>query len=153
LYTAVNCPPLLRLAKQALPGAAGSGIIIPMLLSLVLSAAGFGVYFILLEFGIYRLYPVETYALLLAGTGMALLAATRKGRLWRWALAAGQGLLLLFFLSWTLYFSRMPDHRLAVKPGDAMLDFVLPDQDGQPVSTAALRGKTAALYIFYRGDW
>ena len=117
------------------------------------AAGGLGLYFLLLHFGIYRRYPVETYLLLGLGAFLAWHAARRGGGFWLWALAAAQGVFFVLFLGWTLVFSRMPARELAVKPGDPMLDFALPDQDGRAFSSAALRGKTAALYIFYRGDW
>jgi peroxiredoxin Q/BCP len=39
-----------------------------------------------------------------------------------------------------------------INVGDAAPDFTLPDQHGQPVSLAALRGKTVALYFYPKAD-
>jgi len=127
--------------------------VIGAFVSLVTAAGGLGLYFLLLHFGIYRRYPVETYLLLGIAALLAWRAARGRGGFWLWSVAAIQGGFLVFFLGWTLVYSRIPLQELPVKPGDAMLDFVLPDQDGSSFSSAALRGKTAALYIFYRGDW
>jgi thioredoxin-dependent peroxiredoxin len=37
-------------------------------------------------------------------------------------------------------------------PGDTAPDFTLPDQDGQPVALAALRGKPVVLYFYPKAD-
>jgi peroxiredoxin Q/BCP len=37
-------------------------------------------------------------------------------------------------------------------PGDPAPDFTLPDQDGQPVALAALRGKPVVLYFYPKAD-
>lgn len=39
-----------------------------------------------------------------------------------------------------------------LKPGDAVPDFTLPDQDGEPVSLFGLRGKSVVLYFYPRAD-
>ena len=39
-----------------------------------------------------------------------------------------------------------------LKPGDVAPDFTLPDQDGQPVALAALRGKPVVLYFYPKAD-
>jgi thioredoxin-dependent peroxiredoxin len=38
------------------------------------------------------------------------------------------------------------------QPGDLAPDFTLPDQSGQPVSLADLRGKTVVLYFYPKAD-
>jgi thioredoxin-dependent peroxiredoxin len=38
------------------------------------------------------------------------------------------------------------------EPGDIAPDFTLPDQDGQPVALAALRGKPVVLYFYPKAD-
>ncbi len=37
---------------------------------------------------------------------------------------------------------------MPLKPGDQAPDFTLPDQNGQPVSLAALRGKSVVVYFY-----
>jgi thioredoxin-dependent peroxiredoxin len=39
-----------------------------------------------------------------------------------------------------------------LSPGDPAPDFTLPDQDGNPVSLSALRGKTVVLYFYPKAD-
>ena len=39
-----------------------------------------------------------------------------------------------------------------IEPGQAAPDFTLPDQDGNPVALAQLRGKTVVLYFYPKAD-
>ena len=39
-----------------------------------------------------------------------------------------------------------------LREGEAAPDFALPDQDGEPVSLADLRGSTTVLYFYPRAD-
>jgi peroxiredoxin Q/BCP len=39
-----------------------------------------------------------------------------------------------------------------IDPGDEAPDFTLPDQDGNPVSLSALRGKPVVLYFYPKAD-
>ena len=41
---------------------------------------------------------------------------------------------------------------MAPQPGDKAPDFTLPDQDGNPVSLAGLRGTTVVLYFYPKDD-
>jgi len=41
---------------------------------------------------------------------------------------------------------------MAPEPGDKAPDFTLPDQDGNPVSLAGLRGRTVVLYFYPKAD-
>ena len=41
---------------------------------------------------------------------------------------------------------------MELNPGDPAPDFTLPDQDGNPVSLSALRGKTVVLYFYPKAD-
>lgn len=124
-----------------------------MILSLVLVFGGLGLYFLLLSLGVYRQYPIETYAAMTAGTALAFVSAFRRRGWWRYATASALLLLTAAIAYWTLAFSRTPPNSLAVRPGDPMPSFSLPDQDGREFSTDSRSGIAAALYIFYRGDW
>jgi hypothetical protein len=124
-----------------------------MLAAAGLVFGGLGLYFGLLELGIYRLYPIETYLAMTAGTALSIVEARRRRGLWRHASAALLLLLTAGIGYWTLSFSRMPQHNLPCQVGDALPLFSLPDQDGMEFSTSSRKGVTAALYIFYRGDW
>ena len=41
---------------------------------------------------------------------------------------------------------------MAPEPGDQAPDFTMPDQDGNPVSLAELRGKNVVLYFYPKAD-
>ena len=41
---------------------------------------------------------------------------------------------------------------MAPVPGDTAPDFTLPDQEGNPVTLSALRGKTVVLYFYPKAD-
>lgn len=124
-----------------------------MILSVILVFGGLGLYFLLLWLGIYRLHPIETYAAMASGTALAFFNAFRHRGWWRYATAAALLLLTASIGYWTLVLSRTPRNSLAVRVGDAMPSFSLPDQDGVEFSSASREGVTAALYLFYRGDW
>ncbi len=124
-----------------------------MLLSFVLVYGGIALYFLLLHFGIYRLFPIETYVLMFLGVSSALAAALRRGGWGRYAVVGLHGAVFLLILFWMQVYSRLPVHNLPVAVGQGMPSWSLADQDGHLFSTDSLRGKTAALYVFYRGYW
>jgi hypothetical protein len=124
-----------------------------LLLSFILVYGGIAVYFVLLRFGIYRLYPIEMYLLILGGVLIAFVAAGRRPSWGRYAIAGMHGAVFLLMLGWTLLYSRLPVRPLPVTVGQAMPVFSLTDQDGRAFSTDSQRGKVAALYVFYRGHW
>ena len=41
---------------------------------------------------------------------------------------------------------------MSLNPGDAAPDFTLPNQDGEPVSLASLRGRKVVLYFYPKAD-
>ena len=124
-----------------------------ILLSFVLVYGGIALYFLLLRFGIYRLYPIETYLLMLLGVVAAVVAVRRRPGWRRYLFVGAHAAMFLLVLGWTLAFSRLPVLAMPVSVGQPMPVFSLPDQDGHPVSTDSFRGRNAALYVFYRGYW
>jgi len=121
--------------------------------SFILVLGGIGLYLFLLRLGIYRLYPVETYAAMGVGVWLALTAARSDGGWWRYTVTGLHGLLLVFILYWTLSYSKLPRVSLGVSVGEELPEIALTDADEVSFSSHELKGKTAALYIFYRGDW
>jgi len=65
----------------------------------------------------------------------------------------GTGLLTALFVVYTLVLSRIDPGQLAVHPGDSFPEFTLPTSTGGTFSPSQLVGRSAALYVFYRGDW
>jgi hypothetical protein len=124
-----------------------------ILLSFVLVYGGIVIYFVMLHFGIYRRYPIETYLLMMLGVLVSFHALRRRPGWRRFTIAAAHAAVLFIILGWTLIYSRLPLRPLPISVGHAMPAFSLPDQDGRLVSTEDIRGKTAALFVFYRGYW
>ena len=122
-----------------------------LLLSLALLVAAFVLYFEVPALLIYWDYPWPVYALLLAAVGLAV-GSRRRGAL-RYATIGLTGLLTGLFLFETVVVSKLHRQRLAVEAGDRFPDFTLQTSTNEPFSPAQLAGKSAALYIFYRGDW
>jgi hypothetical protein len=124
-----------------------------IVLSLVLVFGGWVLYFALTFAGFYRLYPIESFALMVIAFWLAWSAAPRKGSWWGYAACGLVSLLSVLFVYWTLVFSQLPNQQLSVSVGEAFLPITLTDHDGNTFHSPDLKGKNAALYLFYRGDW
>jgi cytochrome oxidase Cu insertion factor (SCO1/SenC/PrrC family) len=122
-----------------------------LLASLLLFAAAVVVYVTVPSLFIYTNYPLPVYVLLLASVATAV-ASRRRGAL-RWVTIGLTGTITAFFVWYTLIFSQLDRGRITVHPGDPFPDFTLQTSTGTPFSPSQLRGRKAALYIFYRGGW
>ena len=122
-----------------------------LLVSLVLLVGGFALYVWVPALLIYWTYPWPVYAIMV-GAVAAAVASRRAGKL-RWATIGFTGLITVLFLTYTLILSRLSHGELAVHPGDAFPDFTLQTSTKELFSPSQLKGQSAALYIFYRGDW
>jgi hypothetical protein len=122
-----------------------------LLSSLALLVAAFVLYLAVPALLIYWHYPWPVYALLLAAVGLAV-GSKRRGAL-RYATIGVTGLLTGLFFFETIFVSQLHRQRLAVAVGDHFPDFTLQTSTKEPFSPTQLAGKSAALYIFYRGDW
>ena len=121
------------------------------LLSLFLLFAAVLLYILVPAMQINWLYPIPVYALLLASVVTALLSSSRG--LIRYPTIAVTTLITGFFFWYTLSGSRLDPGELAVKVGDPFPDFRLETSTGKFFSPMDLRGKSAGLFVFYRGDW
>jgi hypothetical protein len=90
--------------------------------------------------------------LLLLGSVASAVASRSRAWLKYPVLGISSGLSLLFIF-YTLWLSALPHGEVAVRPGDRFPDFTLQTSKGQSFSPSTLVGKSAALYVFYRGDW
>ena len=124
-----------------------------IVLSLILMLAGWVLYFALTFAGLYRLYPLESYALMALAIWLAYRVARRKGGWWRYAICGFIIFISSLFVYWTMVFSQLPDQQLSVAVGEEFIPITLTDQEGNNFHSPALVGKSAALYLFYRGDW
>jgi peroxiredoxin len=71
----------------------------------------------------------------------------------RYAAVAVTGVAVLALVLYTFAFSRYDRGELRVRPGDPFPEFTLRSSTGEPFSSAQNRGRSTALYIFYRGGW
>ena len=122
-----------------------------LLLSLALLVGAFALYVYVPALLIYWTYPWPVYATML-GAVAAAVASRRTGKL-RWMTIGFGGLVTVLFLTYTLALSRLSHGELAVRPGDAFPDFTLQTSTKEQFSPSQLKGWSAALYVFYRGDW
>lgn len=122
-----------------------------LLLSLVLFVGGVVLYVQSPALLIYWAYPWPVYLLMTAAVGCAVRSRRRGWR--RYATIGVTGLLTVLFVGYTAAFSRLSHGELAVHPGDAFPDFTLRSSTNEPFSSSQLKGQSAALYVFYRGDW
>lgn len=122
-----------------------------LLLSLALLVGAFALYVCVPALLIYWTYPWPVYAIML-GAVAAALASRRAGKL-RWATIGLSALITVLFLAYTLALSHLSHGELTVRPGDAFPDFTLQTSMKEQFSPSQLKGQSAALYVFYRGDW
>lgn len=120
------------------------------ILSAVLAAAALVLYATSPSQLLYSTHPLPAYALLLAAALAAWLGRPGKARL---AL-----LVLVPVLAGAVFYvhsvrSLTPPVPLTIAAGDPFPDVTLPTSTGVEFSSADLRGRSAALYVFYRGDW
>ena len=102
---------------------------------------------------IHARIPWLVLGLLWAGASLGVVSLVRKRRLSRWLIVGLQAPVVAFLSIYFLQLSFVPDHRVALKVGDAFPSYALLDQDGALQSLDAGEPREPALYIFYRGDW
>jgi hypothetical protein len=122
-------------------------------LSLISMLAGPALYFVLSFAGIYRLYPLESYGLMTLAVWLAWRTARRRGGWWRYGVCGLTSFMLVIFTYWTAIFSQLPEQKLPVTVGQPFIPIVLTDHQDSPFDSTSLVGNTAALYLFYRGNW
>ena len=122
-------------------------------LSLFLMLAGPVLYFVLSFSGIYRLYPLESYSVMVLAVWLAWRVARRAGGWWRYGACGLTAFMLTIFIYWTAFFSQLPEQKLPITIGEPFIPIVLTDHNGSPFDSTSLVGKNAALYLFYRGNW
>ena len=122
-------------------------------LSLIFMFSGLALYFVLTFAGIYRLYPIESYVLMAVAIGLAWRTARSKRGWWRYSVCGFNSVMLVMFIYWTMFFSQLPEQKIPVVVGKPIIPITLTDHNGNLFNSANLIGKSAALYLFYRGDW
>ena len=122
-------------------------------LSLIFMFAGLTLYFALSFAGIYRLYPMESYVLMAVAIGLAWRTARNKRGWWRYSICGFNSVMLVMFIYWTMFFSQLPEQKIPVVVGEPFIPITLTDHNDNLFNSTNLIGKSAALYLFYRGDW
>lgn len=122
-----------------------------LVVSFVLAAGGVLLFWFIPTFQVYETVPWPSYVLLALAVGAALRSPTRWRR--KGAVVAITSALLVLFVAATAYLPQLERAPLAVSVGDPFPDFALTTSERESFSPRDLRGKTAALYVFYRGDW
>lgn len=122
-----------------------------LLLSLALLIGAFVLYTQVPALLLYWKYPWPVYVLLIASVGVAL--SSRHHGVLRFVTVGLTGLLTVLFFVYTLSSSQLHRGSLAVEVGARFPDFTLQTSTKELFAPAQLAGKSAALYIFCRGDW
>ena len=122
-------------------------------ISLLIMISGPVLYFLLLNAGIYRPLPWETYTLMLIAAGLAWRTAHHKKNRWPYVIVGINTVMLAIFLFWTLSFSKLPERTLPFAVGKPIIPITLIDHNKKIFDSTTLKGKSAALYLFYRGNW
>ncbi|HXV64994.1 MAG TPA: hypothetical protein VEK15_30145 [Vicinamibacteria bacterium] len=116
-------------------------------------AAAVAVHQFNLRRGVYHRIPYESILLVGVSVLFGLAAVVRDGGmvalvLFAIELAASSALVVYLFAG-----ARFPRSELSVRVGDKLPRFELTDSTGRRFDSATLEGKSAALYLFYRGNW
>lgn len=122
-----------------------------LLISVALLAGAVTLYLCWTTLQLHTLHPWPVYFLLAVSLGIALSSRAPRSRK-----LPVVGLSLLFALAFVGYmesFSMTGKPELAIGIGDPFPDFTLTTSRGDTFSSDSLRGKSRALYLFYRGDW
>lgn len=121
-----------------------------LLLAVALVVVAFALYTQVPALLIYWHYPWPVYLVFAA----ALMAATYARQGWARRVVVGLVAVVgLGFVGFTTVLSQLDHPALALRPGDPFPEFTLQTSARQPFSPSQLRGRSAALYVFYRGDW
>ena len=124
-----------------------------VVLGVALLFAVIGVFELKRRNGIYRRYMPEELGLTAASALAGLAGAISEPAVVSLSLL-GLELVALTLLVWYLASgSRFPRRELSVREGERFPRLQLVDSRGALFDSRSLEGKTAALYLFYRGDW
>jgi cytochrome oxidase Cu insertion factor (SCO1/SenC/PrrC family) len=122
-------------------------------LTVLFFASAVGVFFWTLRSRGFRRYPWEIFVLLGIAVSLGVLAAMARPSLLNWLLLAIAIVALAAALLYLGRGARFARGSVSLKAGERLPSFTLPDSTGELFHSDELEGKTAALYLFYRGDW
>ncbi|HSF14129.1 MAG TPA: hypothetical protein VLK65_01100 [Vicinamibacteria bacterium] len=116
-------------------------------------AAAAAVHYLNLRRGVYHRVPYESILLIGVSALLGLAAVAREGGIGALVLFALELAALSVLVAYLLSGARFPRSELSVRVGDKLPRFELTDSAGGCFDSATLEGKSAALYLFYRGNW
>ncbi len=122
-----------------------------LLLSLALLAGGMALCLLTPSLLIYSTYPWPVYVLMLGSVGVALASGARAAL--RYGTVGITGIVTVLVLVMTIGAGRLSRGEITVRAGEPFPDFRLQTSTKDWFSPSQLKGQSAALYIFYRGDW
>jgi hypothetical protein len=123
-------------------------------MGLLCALAAMPAYMVLMDIPLVRSTALPTWALLVLGCGLSLVAVSKDRRWWIWAIAGVTTLMLIGApIAWFVL-ARLPTPDSALPAAGAVIaDFTLPDESGIPVSIAQEFARGPVLLVFYRGFW
>lgn len=87
------------------------------------------------------------------GSALGIWSLVRARRWYKWVIVPVEVLFAGFLIFYFTGASFLPQHELALSPGDPFPSYSLTDQDGRLHTVEVSTDRRPALYIFYRGDW
>lgn len=123
------------------------------ILGILFVASAVGLFFWTLRNRSFRRYPWEIFVLLGIAVSLGALATAERSSLLNGLLLLAELSALAAALVYLGLGARFPRSEVRVGTGERLPSFELPDSTGQLFHSESLEGRTAALYLFYRGDW
>lgn len=123
------------------------------ILGILFVASAVGVFFWTLQNRGFRRYPWEVFVLLGIAVSIGALATAERPSPLNGVLLFVELGALAASLVYLGLGARFPRSEVRVGTGERLPSFELPDSTGQLFHSEGLEGKTAALYLFYRGEW
>jgi hypothetical protein len=122
------------------------------ILGLLLVFGAVVAHFGLIVAGVYRKYPIEWWAVTLAGVGLAV-SALKTPRTRVRVVAVLALLLAVLFAIATTFGSRIPRPDLAIAPGRVIAAVTLVADDGTPFPIPRGHADRKTLLVLFRGVW
>ncbi|HHT9120542.1 MAG TPA: hypothetical protein ACFYD3_08395 [Candidatus Hypogeohydataceae bacterium YC41] len=110
-------------------------------------------YFVFLGIPWARNTALPNLLILAGAVAWAVYNVTRERSAWTLAPLVLTILISLGFVYVRFVYARLPAAEVKVAVGQPALDFTLPDHEGKPFTLSSLKGRYAAVIVFYRGVW
>lgn len=121
--------------------------------SILLALFGAGSYFLFIGVPWVRNSALPNLLILAGALAWAIYNVKQERSAWTLAPLILTLLISLGFVYVRFGYARLPVAEVKVALGQPALDFTLPDHQGNPFTLSSLRGRSAAVLVFYRGVW